>query len=203
MENSVKGEKEDQPKDSVLTGMRAYLLASLCVGVALLLRMILDPLWRDRLPLGFFFIAVIIVTQFADVGPTVFAMVAGCLLADWFFLPPRHSFLISDPLNQFNAFLYFVVCFGVLFLSARMRRALAREQAARAALQKALDEVKTLSGLFPICAFCKKIRDDKGYWNQIELYIRDHSSANFTHSICPECAKDNYADFYKNEPKSG
>ena len=49
--------------------------------------------------------------------------------------------------------------------------------------------VKTLRGLLPICAHCKKIRDDKGYWNQIEKYIHDHSEADFTHGICPECAK--------------
>jgi hypothetical protein len=55
-------------------------------------------------------------------------------------------------------------------------------------LQKALSEIKTLSGLLPICASCKKIRDDKGYWNQLELYIRDHSDAEFSHSICPPCA---------------
>jgi PAS domain S-box-containing protein len=55
-------------------------------------------------------------------------------------------------------------------------------------LQEALAKVKTLSGLLPICASCKKIRDDKGYWNQIEAYIRDHSEAEFTHSLCPECA---------------
>ena len=56
-------------------------------------------------------------------------------------------------------------------------------------LKDALSKVKTLSGLLPICASCKKIRDDKGYWNQIEHYIRGHSEAEFTHSICPECAK--------------
>lgn len=59
-------------------------------------------------------------------------------------------------------------------------------------LQKALAEVKTLSGFLPICASCKKIRDDKGYWNQIEIYIRDRSEAEFTHSICPDCAKTLY-----------
>jgi len=59
-------------------------------------------------------------------------------------------------------------------------------------LQKAISEVKTLSGLLPICASCKKIRDDKGYWNQIEAYIREHSQAEFSHSICPECAKKLY-----------
>ncbi|MFC1876846.1 PAS domain S-box protein [Thermodesulfobacteriota bacterium] len=59
-------------------------------------------------------------------------------------------------------------------------------------LQNALSEVKKLRGFLPICAACKKIRDDKGYWNQIESYIRDHSEAEFTHSICPECAKKLY-----------
>ena len=61
-------------------------------------------------------------------------------------------------------------------------------------LQEALAEVKTLSGLLPICSSCKKIRDDKGYWNQIEAYIRNHSEAEFSHSICPECAKELYPD---------
>jgi PAS domain S-box-containing protein len=63
-------------------------------------------------------------------------------------------------------------------------------------LQKALSEVKALSGLLPICSSCKKIRDDKGYWNQIEAYIRDHSEANFSHSICPECAQKLYPELF-------
>jgi len=54
-------------------------------------------------------------------------------------------------------------------------------------LQTALAEVKELKGLLPICASCKKIRDDDGYWNQIEHYITVHSNAEFTHSICPDC----------------
>lgn len=61
-------------------------------------------------------------------------------------------------------------------------------------LEKALSEVKTLSGLLPICSNCKKIRDDKGYWNQIESYIRDRSDAEFSHGICPDCAKKLYPD---------
>ena len=61
-------------------------------------------------------------------------------------------------------------------------------------LQKALSEVKTLQGFLPICSHCKKIRDDKGYWNQIETYIRDRSDAEFSHGICPECAKKYYPD---------
>jgi len=61
-------------------------------------------------------------------------------------------------------------------------------------LQTLLDNVKTLRGLLPICANCKKIRDDKGYWNQIESYISKHSEAQFSHSICMECAKKLYLD---------
>jgi len=64
-------------------------------------------------------------------------------------------------------------------------------------LQNALEEVNLLSGFLPICASCKKIRDDKGYWNQIESYIRDHSEVEFSHGICPDCAKELYPDTYK------
>ena len=61
-------------------------------------------------------------------------------------------------------------------------------------LNKALSDVKKLSGLLPICSHCKKIRDDKGYWTQIECYIHEHSEAEFSHGICLECAKKYYPD---------
>jgi len=51
--------------------------------------------------------------------------------------------------------------------------------------------------LIPICSSCKKILNDKGYWEQMELYIRDHSEADFSHGICPECAEELYPEFYK------
>ncbi|MDJ0721760.1 MAG: PAS domain S-box protein [Desulfobacterales bacterium] len=59
-------------------------------------------------------------------------------------------------------------------------------------LKLALTEVRTLSGLLPICAQCKKIRDDRGYWNQIEIYIRERTDANFSHGVCPDCARELY-----------
>lgn len=61
-------------------------------------------------------------------------------------------------------------------------------------LKTALEKVKQLGGMLPICASCKKIRDDNGYWNQIESYIRDHSEVEFSHSICPECVKKLYPE---------
>lgn len=61
-------------------------------------------------------------------------------------------------------------------------------------LEKTIKEKITLSGLLPICSNCKKIRDDKGYWNHLEVYIETHSEADFSHSICPECAEELYPD---------
>jgi hypothetical protein len=63
-----------------------------------------------------------------------------------------------------------------------------------AELQAALGKVRTLSGLLPICSACKRIRDDQGYWKQIEVYIRSHSEAEFSHGLCPECARRLYPD---------
>ncbi len=61
-------------------------------------------------------------------------------------------------------------------------------------LKKAREEIKSLRGIIPICASCKKIRDDKGYWNQLESYIRKHSDADFTHSLCPDCMRKLYPE---------
>ncbi|MGD9367695.1 MAG: hypothetical protein PVH87_18490 [Desulfobacteraceae bacterium] len=66
-------------------------------------------------------------------------------------------------------------------------------------LLMAQQEIKTLKGILPICCVCKKIRDDKGYWNQLESYIRKHSDAEFSHGICQECAKKMYPDFDLNK----
>ena len=59
-------------------------------------------------------------------------------------------------------------------------------------LNIALDEIKTLRGIIPICASCKKIRDDTEHWSQLETYIKEHSEADFSHGICPECAEELY-----------
>jgi PAS domain S-box-containing protein len=106
------------------------------VAAAYILRRAIDPLWGDKLPFSLFFLAVIVVSQYGGIGPTVFAMIAGFLVADWAFIEPRHSMLMSDPLYQFNALAYFVVNILVLFISQHTRRALAHERGAKAALAK-------------------------------------------------------------------
>jgi len=62
-------------------------------------------------------------------------------------------------------------------------------------LQHSLSEIKILKGILPICMYCKKIRDDKGDWKQLEAYIHEHSGAEFSHSLCKECAKKYYPGF--------
>jgi phosphoserine phosphatase RsbU/P len=72
-------------------------------------------------------------------------------------------------------------------------------------LSRALAEIKTLRGIVPICASCKRIRDDQGYWSQVEVYVRDHTEAEFSHSMCPECMQKLYAEFCDHtaaEPKA-
>ena len=68
-------------------------------------------------------------------------------------------------------------------------------------LQTALKEIKTLSGLLPICAGCKKIRNDRGYWERIESYIQKHSNAEFTHGLCPACQQRYYPGFDPDAPE--
>ena len=62
-------------------------------------------------------------------------------------------------------------------------------------LQGALQEIKALQGIIPICSFCKQIRDDEGYWQQVDHYIGEHSEAKFSHSVCPKCMEEQYPDF--------
>ena len=66
-------------------------------------------------------------------------------------------------------------------------------------LQEALKEIKALRGILPLCSYCKRIRDDKGYWERVDVYMQKHSLADFSHGICPECAKEHFPGFDINE----
>ena len=101
-----------------------------------------------------------------------------------------------------SALSYVVCVFGLwLMLKPLSNRLLMREEELQSEidsktenLKKALEDVKTLSGLVPICSNCKKIRDDTGYWNGIEEYIQKHSEIAFSHGLCPECADELYGE---------
>lgn len=85
---------------------------------------------------------------------------------------------------------------GLIDYIAALKQAEEEQERLIQQLQEALANIKTLSGLLPICFSCKQIRDDKGYWNQIETYIHDHTDANFTHGLCPACATKLYPEYY-------
>jgi PleD family two-component response regulator len=78
----------------------------------------------------------------------------------------------------------------------QLRAEIAERKEVEAALREAMSNIKTLSGLLPICAACKRIRDDEGSWVQIESYIKCHSEADFSHGLCPQCAKKIYPGVY-------
>ena len=77
-----------------------------------------------------------------------------------------------------------------------LRRLSAALQRSNEELQAALASVKTLRGLLPICAYCKKIRDDAGYWHQVELYLQKHAEVKFSHGFCPDCCKKYYPEIF-------
>jgi hypothetical protein len=91
--------------------------------------------------------------------------------------------------------LFSVLLSGVCFFSQRSSRKAAETSRANAALQGALDTVKTLEGLLPICSSCKRVRDDTGYWSQIDTYLSENTDASLSHGYCPECAAKAFQDF--------
>ena len=107
-----------------------------------------------------------------------------------FKLPPYFHQTIWFPLMLF---LLIVVLAGVSY-RLRIRRMQAHERELQKCVDEAIDQVKALSGLLPICGNCKNIRDDEGYWNSIESYMGDHADVEFTHSLCPECIKSLYPE---------
>ena len=88
---------------------------------------------------------------------------------------------------------------GELRARVQVGQRMVEMQAALAAkveeLQKAFDQIKTLRGIVPICASCKKIRDDQGFWNKVEVYISEHTEAEFSHGMCPECMAKMYPEY--------
>lgn len=75
----------------------------------------------------------------------------------------------------------------IMFLLSGIKQQQKQREDLISELREAMEKIRTLKGMLPICAWCKKIRNDEGYWQQVELYVQDHSDATFTHGICPDC----------------
>lgn len=108
------------------------------------------------------------------------------------FFTDRQGFKIQYELFLFTLFgilLTWFAYFGGFVYNIRRKLQVQNEE-----LQKAINEIETLKGIIPICANCKKVRNDEGYWTQVEMYIQSHSLAQFSHTICEECTKTLYGD---------
>jgi CheY-like chemotaxis protein len=111
------------------------------------------------------------------------------------------DYVVKDPQGQYLALLPTVIEQALAKRALAEAKRFAEEERERliVELQEALAQVKTLSGLLPICMSCKKIRDDEGYWKQIEFYIQQRSEAKFSHGICPDCKKELYPEYFPEE----
>jgi len=107
---------------------------------------------------------------------------------------------IMKPLDMASLFSSVEKCAENIMLEKKIQQQNKEKDELIARLQDALDNVKILSGILPICSSCKKIRDDKGYWQQIESYIREHSEAQFSHGLCPDCLKKLYPNLTQDLP---
>jgi len=108
---------------------------------------------------------------------------------------------ILKPLDMDALYSAIEQCAETVMLERKIQQQNREKDELIAKLQEALENVKKLSGLIPICSNCKKIRTDEGYWKQIEGYISEHSEARFSHGICPDCAKKIYTEFLKDVPE--
>jgi len=97
----------------------------------------------------------------------------------------------------FNRSIALFVIWVTVILGLQRKRLEQKKEEAILEREKAIEKIRVLQGMLPICSSCKKIRNDDGYWTQIEDYIRDNSEAEFSHSICPECTQRLYPDIYK------
>ncbi len=145
---------------------------------------------------------------FSLVIGTEMALMSGLLIvwAIWTLSVPDYQIFMVTPIHScfFISLMALQIVITVSFIMLNTERfnrdLLISEEALKQIvkqLEKSLAEVRTLQGLLPICSNCKKIRDDGGEWVQVELYVRDRTDAEFSHSVCPECAEKLYPEFYK------
>lgn len=113
----------------------------------------------------------------------------------------KHEFL---ELDEFLIVFIFLAIALMFFISRRKKELVKSEtimQEKNKKLEEALAEIKQLKGIIPICSSCKMIRDDQGYWHQVEVYLQEHTDAGFSHGLCPDCARKLYPEQYKNKEK--
>jgi K+-sensing histidine kinase KdpD len=183
------------------TPERSNLLSDLLLAVAAVaaasgLRLLLSPVLYDRAAFVLFGLAVMITSWMGGRRVGLITTASGTIAGVLLFVLPFAETTTHSRQNETLVLLFAVEGCGISFLAGQLhaQRSRARQEArdairARIELEAALAQVRTLRGLIPICAWCKKIRNDDGYWEQLELYITKRSEADFTHGMCPDCAR--------------
>ena len=148
----------------------------------------LDALTPYELGFGAFYVIPVLIATWG-VGTSrglAFALLSACC---WYCVdvtsgrPLTHEFYrIWDATNHLLSYSL------IAFVTGTLRQAFLREQQLREDRDEALENVRELEGLLPVCAWCKKVRDDEGYWQELEAYVRPRTKASFSHGICPDCA---------------
>jgi hypothetical protein len=175
---------------------------SLNVGISIALLLLIGLVdYFTGYELGFFvfyFIPIAISAWYVSRSWAILISIASAIT--WFLVD-----LISDKQYSWWFFRYWdtgirLLSFLIIAITlSKIKILIDKETKLNVALSKALGEVNQLRGLLPICASCKRIRNDKGYWEQIEVYIGNHSAVEFSHGLCPECLKKLYPDLYDEE----
>ncbi|MBN1575546.1 MAG: DUF4118 domain-containing protein [Chitinispirillaceae bacterium] len=149
----------------------------------------------------FYFLPIIYTAWYCRLKSSVIISVLSA--AVWFFadysLQPHYS---SQFFSLWNSMIRLCVFLLIVFSIDKIKKGVTAERKISDDLRTALTQIKTLRGLIPICASCKKIRNDQGYWEQIEKYITEHSEADFTHGLCETCARKLYPEAFGEEETS-
>lgn len=165
-------------------------------GVFLVIILLIDLTLPLGIAVGVLYIVVVLVSLWSPHRKftLIIAVVCSVLTICAFFCKPA---IVEMWKGVFNRGLSLFAIWATAALG--LQRKLIEEKREKALFEReaALNDVKILRGFLPICASCKKIRDDKGYWTQIEEYIKAHSEADFSHGLCQDCAKRLYPNFYK------
>jgi K+-sensing histidine kinase KdpD len=188
-----------------------YMFATACFVLAFVIRLLLDPVLKEHSPLVLFALAVAVSAIRGGSGPGILATLLG-VFGSLYFFPPMGVFSLPAveyrPTVAYQLIVFLFVGFILSWLGGELRRLrwnavkLADERSEMlqhlretlAQRDAAMENVRVLSGLLPICASCKKIRDREGNWEQMEAYISRHSQAKFSHGLCPVCAKHYFDD---------
>src|SRR4030042_2502920 len=139
----------------------------------------------------FYYIPIFFATWYLDIKWSVTFSILSAFIWAFVDFVSRHSHP-SWPIIFWNGGIRLLSFLIIAIAISKINQLLTKEQNLTRALQLTLDEVKQLKGFIPICASCKNIRNDSGYWEQVDQYVKDHSDAEFTHTLCPDCAKKLY-----------